>query len=261
MQESLENSREQSRASRQNCAPTGPGPLHPRGPLSGQVQSRREVGCEAKPGPYPEGSVSGLRSPVAKGEGELCVKHLCRPAGRPGQGVERDVLLHGLPSGWPCSRKERDSGSISPAVELLEVHLPEEPAINLPLSDGLCCPGPWGLILRQVSKGGQAAGLQRLSLGSSTGCPGRGLGGPAPRAPTSGCGPGHASSSHRYSLAGTSSMARGPRARRAGQIHAGSGQGGKVGARLGPRPRHLPGQEVMFGAGRPRSEPASPVTV
>lgn len=54
------------------------------------------------------------------------------------------------------------------AIELLEVHIPEESATDFPLSDGLCCSGPRGFLLRQVSRGRKAAGLQGLPLGLST---------------------------------------------------------------------------------------------
>lgn len=53
------------------------------------------------------------------------------------------------------------------AVELLEVHIPEEPTVNLPLPDGLRCPGPGGLLLHQVSRGRPGCWPGALSLGLS----------------------------------------------------------------------------------------------
>lgn len=57
----------------------------------------------------------------------------------------------------------------SPAAEFLEVHLPEEPAIHCPPSDGLCCAGSRGLVLRQVSKGGWTC-PPRAHSGLTEGC-------------------------------------------------------------------------------------------
>lgn len=57
----------------------------------------------------------------------------------------------------------------SPTAEFLEVHLPEEPAVYRPPSDGLCCAGSRGLVLRQVSEGGWAC-PPRPHSGLAEGC-------------------------------------------------------------------------------------------